>query len=96
MVATSTDLVGLVEARRRVGTAIGVDPMWWWWRPEEVRWLAAQWRLTLPDHDGLPAVHRPSLAASMGWLLWRAPIPVRVAVTLACMFAYAFGAGWAR
>lgn len=95
MVATSTDLIGLTEARRRVGTTLRADPMWWWWSPEEVRWLAAQWRLTLPD-PGAPARRRQSLAEAVGWLVWRAPLPVRVMVGLVCMFAYAYGWGWAR
>jgi hypothetical protein len=88
--------VTLDEAREWVGEAMSVDRRNWWWTPEEVRWLAGQWRLTLPSDDDIEVFEpvRVALLRGAAWWVLDSPRTLRVMTAVAVLFCYGFGWGW--
>lgn len=73
------EAISLDAARRRVGTTMHVAPQLWAWKPGEIRWLARQWRMTLPL-DLRPA-RRTVGDRLRGWWFWL-PAPIRILVAV--------------
>jgi hypothetical protein len=95
--------VELEAARRRVALTMGLPVMPW--QPEDVIELAATWRYTLPDGDGLPDEFFPrtppvlaAVAAFAEWCRWwavAAPRTLRVMTAFMVLFMFSYGYGWA-
>lgn len=83
----NTAQIRLDEARRRVGTTMHVDPEWWAWTPGDVRWLAAQWRSTLPVVP--PPPPPPCVWPSPVW-----PVTWRALLGVLALFVAALLMGW--
>jgi hypothetical protein len=92
--------VTLAVARCRVGVTMQVDPEWWAWSPDEIRWLAHNWRMCLPLPPPLPArvpIHVGVfryLVDGVKWWMTESPLGLRFVGVLGLLFGYAFVYGW--
>jgi hypothetical protein len=85
--------VPLDEARRLVGRTMHVDPENWYWSPDEVRWLAAEWRRAGAGRLPTPPRRGDAARSAVVWFL-RLPAPVLFLPFAVALFVAAFVAGW--